>query len=69
MKKLFAIFAIASVIVSCNDTTQATYAAADSVKAAATADSLAAIKALSDTAQAPIIDTLNSMNADTTVKK
>jgi len=56
MKKLFAIFAIAAVITSCTDTTQGTDAAADSVKAAATADSLAAIKVLADTAQAPMVD-------------
>ena len=69
MKKLFAIVAIAAVITSCNDTTEGTNAANDSIKAAATADSLAAIKALADTAQAPIVDTANSMSIDTTVKK
>jgi len=69
MKKLFAIFAIASVIVSCNDTTQGTDAAADSVKAAATADSIAAIKALADTAQAPALDSANTLKTDSTIKK
>ena len=70
MKKLFAIFAIAAVITSCNDTTtEGTDATADSVKAAATADSLAAIKALADTAQAPVVDSTNTMSADSSIKK
>jgi len=69
MKKLFAIFAIATVITSCNDTSNETDATADSIKAAATADSLAAIKALADTAQAPIVDSANTMNADSSIKK
>ncbi len=69
MKKLFAIFAIAAVITSCNDTTEGADATADSVRAAATADSLAAIKSLSDTAQTPVVDSTNTMNADTSIKK
>ena len=69
MKKLFAIFAITAVILSCNDTTEGTGAATDSIKAAATADSLAAIKALADTAQAPIADSANIMNVDTMIKR
>jgi len=69
MKKLFAIFVIAAVVTSCNNTTEGTDAAADSLKAAATADSFAAIKALADTAQAPVVDSANTMTADSTIKK
>lgn len=69
MKKLFAIFAIAAVITSCNDTTEENNAAADSVRAAATADSLAAIKILSDTAQAPVMDSVNVISPDSSGNK
>ncbi len=69
MKKLFAIIAIAAVITSCNNTTEGTDVAADSLRAAATADSFAAIKALADTAQAPVVDSSNTMKVDSTIKK
>jgi predicted small secreted protein len=68
MKKLLAVIAIAAIVTSCNNTSEGNDVAADSIRAAATADSLAAVKALADTAQPPVVDTTNTMKADTTIK-
>jgi len=65
MKKLFAILAITAFMTSCNDTETKSTADSDSAKAAATADSLKAIQALSDTAMKPMDST--TIKVDTTM--
>ncbi len=66
MKKLLAIFMLTAFITSCNDTDTKAAAESDSAKAVATADSLAAIKALADTA-AKTMDT-TAIKVDSTKK-
>ncbi|MCW3089292.1 MAG: hypothetical protein JWP81_361 [Ferruginibacter sp.] len=65
MKKLLAILAVTAFMTSCNDTDTKSSASSDSAKAAATADSLAAINAMSDTTKA--MDT-TMMKADSSAK-
>lgn len=66
MKKLFSILAFTAIMTSCNNSDSKTAAAADSARAAATSDSLAAIKALADTMKMPK-DSMAKM-MDTTMK-
>jgi len=66
MKKLFAILTLTAFITSCNDTDTKAAAESNSAKAVVTADSLAAIKALADTA-AKTMDT-TTIKVDSIVK-
>ena len=68
MKKLFAILAITAFMTSCNDTEPIATADSDSAKAAATADSLKAIEALSDTAMKPMDSTTVKVDSTVTSK-
>ena len=74
MKKFIAGFAMAALFTACNDTTTTTASEADSATAVATADSLAAVRALSDTAAKPLndgaplqVDSTKTKMTDTTV--
>ena len=66
MKKLFTILTLTAFMTSCNDTDTKAAAESDSAKAVATADSLAAIKALADTVT-KITDT-TTIKVDSIVK-
>ena len=60
MKKLFSILVITVLLSSCNDSEIAEGVESDSAKAFATADSMAAAKALADTAVVPM-DTIGEI--------
>ncbi|MEO6549212.1 MAG: hypothetical protein ABIN94_14515 [Ferruginibacter sp.] len=66
MKKLVAIFSVAAFMISCNDTETTSSASTDSARAAATADSLAAINAMADTSNRTMDTTM--MKADSSMK-
>ena len=66
MKKLFAILAVAATLSACNDTETKSSSESDSLAAAATRDSLAAIQAMPDTTM-KIADT-SMMKIDSTKK-
>ena len=69
MKKLFAIFAVAAIVSSCNDTKTKTAADSDSARAVKTADSLAAIKVVVDTTAKPMVmDSLKAKKDSPAVK-
>ncbi|MBC7887170.1 MAG: hypothetical protein H7Z13_04730 [Ferruginibacter sp.] len=73
MKKLFAMLAVTAIMVSCNDVETKSAADLDSARAAATADSLAAINALADSTMKPMMDSTlpkmdSSMKAMDTMK-
>ncbi|MEO7766918.1 MAG: hypothetical protein ABIS01_05805 [Ferruginibacter sp.] len=63
MKKLLAILTFTAFIVSCNDTETTSGASADSARAAATADSLAAINAMADTTKKSMDTTMMMKDA------
>ncbi|MEP7142258.1 MAG: hypothetical protein ABI707_05275 [Ferruginibacter sp.] len=76
MKKLFSIFAVTAIITSCSNSTDTKSGAdSDSARAAATADSLAAINALDtakkpmDTTAMPMMDTLKKPMSKSKMKK
>ncbi|MEO6722602.1 MAG: hypothetical protein ABIN67_19685, partial [Ferruginibacter sp.] len=67
MKKVFAILTIAATLFACNDTATTSSSDSDSLAAAATRDSLAAIQATPDTTMKTMPDT-TMMKMDTTAK-
>lgn len=70
MKKLFAILIVTTIIASCNDTDNKAAAEYDSARAAATEDSLAAIKALADTIKRPMDTSISAVpNKEDSLKK